>query len=119
MATGTRTMPIGTFSQKIQCQEMPCTTAPPTSGPIATAVPEMPDHTPSASPAAFGGEGVGQQRERERRDDRGAGALDGARGDQQIARRRQRGGGGGGGEHRRARSGTCACARSGRPARRR
>ena len=52
--------------------------------------------------AAFGGEGVGQQRERKRRDDRGAGALDGARGDQQVARRRQGGGGRGRGEHRRA-----------------
>ena len=55
MATGTKTMPIGTFSQKIQCQEMPCTTAPPTSGPIATAVPEMPDHTPSAIPRRSAG----------------------------------------------------------------
>ena len=43
-------MPIGTLIQKIQCQEMPSTTAPPTSGPIATARPEMPDQRPSTSP---------------------------------------------------------------------
>ena len=41
---------MGTLIQKIQCQEMPCTTAPPTSGPSATATPEMPDHTPMAMP---------------------------------------------------------------------
>ena len=43
-------MPIGTLSQKIQCHEMPSTTAPPTSGPSATPRPEMPDHAPIASP---------------------------------------------------------------------
>jgi hypothetical protein len=41
--------------QKIQCQEMPCTTAPPTSGPIATAIPLMPDHTPIAIPRRSAG----------------------------------------------------------------
>src|ERR1700722_9344163 len=100
---------------------MPCTTAPPTSGPIATAVPLTPDHTPIAiprrsagkaaassvsvsgvriaapapctaradrdggpadarphadrHPAPLGREGRRKQRERERREDRGAGAL--------------------------------------------
>ncbi len=44
------TSPIGTLIQKIQCQEMLCTTAPPTSGPSATAMPLMPDHTPIAMP---------------------------------------------------------------------
>src|SRR6187551_1089513 len=48
--SGSRIRPIGTFSQKIHCHEMPSTTAPPTSGPIATAKPAMPDHAPSAAP---------------------------------------------------------------------
>ncbi len=43
-------MPIGTFSQKIHCQEKPSTTAPPTTGPSATPSPETPDQMPSASP---------------------------------------------------------------------
>ena len=54
-ASGIRTSPIGTLIQKIQCQEMPCTTAPPTSGPIATAIPLMPDHTPIAIPRCSAG----------------------------------------------------------------
>ena len=36
--------------QKIQCQEMPSTTAPPTTGPSATPRPEIPDQAPSARP---------------------------------------------------------------------
>ena len=47
---GCRTRPIGTLSQKIQCHEIPWTTAPPTSGPKATARPLMPPHAPSAMP---------------------------------------------------------------------
>ena len=43
-------MPIGTFSQKIHCHESPCTTAPPTTGPNATARPLIPPQAPSASP---------------------------------------------------------------------
>ncbi len=43
-------------------------------------------------------EGLGEQGERERGDDRGAGALDGARGDEQAGGGRERGGSGGGGE---------------------
>ena len=35
-ASGSTASPIGTFSQKIHCHEMPSTTAPPTSGPMAT-----------------------------------------------------------------------------------
>ena len=50
VASGRSTMPTGTFSQKIHCQEIPSTTAPPTSGPIATARPAMPDQAPSAAP---------------------------------------------------------------------
>ena len=48
-------MPIGTLSQKIHCHEIPDTTAPPTSGPIATARPAIPDHAPSASPRLSAG----------------------------------------------------------------
>ena len=50
VASGSRIRPIGTLSQKIHCHEMPSTTAPPTSGPIATAKPAMPDQAPSAAP---------------------------------------------------------------------
>jgi hypothetical protein len=49
-ATGARAKPIGTFSQKIHCQERPSTTAPPTTGPSATPSPATPDQTPSARP---------------------------------------------------------------------
>ena len=42
--------PIGTLSQKIQCQSMPSMTAPPTTGPAATARPAMPPHSPIAMP---------------------------------------------------------------------
>ena len=51
-------MPIGTLSQKIQCHEMPSTTAPPTSGPSATPRPEMPDQAPIARPRFSGGNAV-------------------------------------------------------------
>ena len=54
-ASGASTRPIGTFSQKIQCHEMPETTAPPISGPIATARPLIPPHAPRASPRRSGG----------------------------------------------------------------
>ena len=43
-------MPIGTLMPKIQCQSRARITAPPTSGPSATAMPLMPDHTPMARP---------------------------------------------------------------------
>ena len=48
-------IPIGTLSQKIQCQEMPSTTAPPTTGPNAIARPPIPPHAPSATPRLSGG----------------------------------------------------------------
>ncbi len=54
-ARGTSTSPIGTLSQKIHCQAMPSTTAPPTTGPKATASPPMPPQAPSASPRRSGG----------------------------------------------------------------
>ena len=54
-ATGIRASPMGTLIQKIQCHEMPSTTAPPTIGPSATPVPLMPDQMPSAAPRRFSG----------------------------------------------------------------
>src|SRR6266496_1220792 len=42
--------PMGTFSQKIHCQAIPWTIAPPTSGPKATARPLMPPQAPRARP---------------------------------------------------------------------
>lgn len=48
--SGISARPIGTFSQKIQCQLIPWTTAPPTTGPAATASPAMPPHIPMAMP---------------------------------------------------------------------
>jgi hypothetical protein len=43
------------LSQKIHCQAIPSTTAPPTSGPNAIASPPMPPQAPSASPRFSGG----------------------------------------------------------------
>ena len=54
-ASGSSARPIGTLSQKIQCHEMPSTTAPPTSGPIATPRPVTPAQTPSARPRFWAG----------------------------------------------------------------
>jgi hypothetical protein len=44
------TIPIGTLSQKIQCHDRPCAMAPPTTGPMAIASPEMP-HADGAADA--------------------------------------------------------------------
>ena len=49
------TSPIGTLSQKIQCQSRPSAMAPPTSGPMAMARPAMPPHAPSATARRSGG----------------------------------------------------------------
>ena len=54
-ATGISARPTGTLIQKIQCQEMPSTTAPPTSGPRATPRPLTPDQMPIAMPRFWGG----------------------------------------------------------------
>jgi hypothetical protein len=51
---GSRMMPIGTFSQKIHCQEAPSTTAPPTSGPMAMARPPTAPQAPRARPRRSG-----------------------------------------------------------------
>ena len=47
--------PIGTFSQKIHCQAMPCATAPPTIGPAATARPVTALKMPMAQARRCGG----------------------------------------------------------------
>ena len=47
--------PTGTLIQKIHCQEMPWTTAPPTIGPAATPRPVMPPQIPIAAPRLSGG----------------------------------------------------------------
>ncbi len=44
------TTPIGTFTQKIQCQLRPCVMPPPISGPLATASPAMPPQIPTTAP---------------------------------------------------------------------
>jgi hypothetical protein len=48
--SGTTASPIGTLSQKIQCQSAALMTAPPTTGPPATASPPIPAQTPIAPP---------------------------------------------------------------------
>ena len=53
--SGIRTRPIGTFSQKIHGQAMPCATAPPTTGPAATASPVTLVKMPIAQARRCGG----------------------------------------------------------------
>ena len=53
--SGAATSPIGTFTQKIHSQLMPCTIAPPTSGPLATANPVIALKIPIAVPRRSGG----------------------------------------------------------------
>ena len=55
IATTDSATPTGTLIQKIQCQEAASITAPPTSGPSATAIPLIPDQTPRAMPRRWGG----------------------------------------------------------------
>ena len=52
--SGIAASPIGTFTQKIHCQSMPSTTAPPTSGPLATAMPVIALKIPIAAPRLGG-----------------------------------------------------------------
>ena len=49
-ARGISARPMGTLSQKIQCQLIPPAIAPPTTGPRATASPVIPPHSPMATP---------------------------------------------------------------------
>src|SRR5262249_5337065 len=43
-------IPMGTFTQKIQCQVRPSVIAPPISGPAATATPAIPPQIPTTAP---------------------------------------------------------------------
>ena len=53
--SGIAIRPIGTFSQKIHSQASPSATAPPTSGPLATAMPAIALKIPIAAPRRSGG----------------------------------------------------------------
>ena len=53
--SGAAIRPIGTLSQKIHSQSIPSTTAPPTSGPSATATPVIALNIPIAAPRRSGG----------------------------------------------------------------
>ena len=53
--SGIATSPIGTLIQKTHCQARPSTTAPPTSGPLATASPVIALKMPIAAPRFSGG----------------------------------------------------------------
>ena len=78
--------------QKIQCQELGLDhgAADERAERDGDAADARPDAERDA--ASFGREGVGEQRQRERRHDRGADALRGAGGDQQAVDGRERGG---------------------------
>ena len=54
-AIGMMATPMGTFSQKIHCQDAPSVTAPPTTGPTATARPLIAPQKPSAAPLRAAG----------------------------------------------------------------
>ena len=94
-ASGMRMRPMGTFSQKIHCHERPSTTAPPTSGPSATARPPTPPQAPRARPRLSRRHRRREQRQRERRHDGAAEALHRPGGDEGLDRggegRRRRG----------------------------
>ena len=69
---------------------MPSTTAPPTSGPNATARPAIPPQAPSASPRCSGGDRGAEDRQRQRHHDRAAETLHGPGGVEQLDGRRER-----------------------------
>src|SRR5260370_42097690 len=50
--------PMGTFTQKIQCQPSVWVMSPPTIGPDATASPPMPPQMPTMGPRFSGGKAV-------------------------------------------------------------
>jgi hypothetical protein len=54
-ASGINTMPTGTFNQKMYCHDQPLVTAPPTSGPRATAAPPIAPQMPRAALRRSGG----------------------------------------------------------------
>ena len=70
-----RHRPTGTLSQKIHCQASPSTTAPPTSGPLATAIPVTALNSPSAAPRRLGRERRGEQGQAEGQEHGRADAL--------------------------------------------
>ena len=78
-ASGTSTRPMGTLSQKIHCQAMPSTTAPPTTGPNATARPPIAAPRAERQPSLLGGTAATQDGQRQRHHDRGAETLHGTR----------------------------------------
>jgi len=88
------------LSQKIHCQATPSATAPPITGPLATARPGQPLQRADRRAAALRRERRADERERERHHERRSDALHGARGDQPLDRRRQRAGRRGDGEQR-------------------
>ena len=90
-ASGIVTRPIGTFSQKIHCQAIPSTMR--AADDRADRDREAGDPAPRAEDrAALLGRRVRREdRQRERRHDRGAEALDGAGDDQHLGAGRERG----------------------------
>ena len=89
-ASGIRARPIGTLTQKIRCQEESLRerATDERTGCDADAADRRPHAERQA--ALLGREGLGQQRQGQRRDDRGADALEGPGGDQEADRGRQR-----------------------------
>ena len=78
--------PIGTFTKKIHSQPRLSVSAPPTSGPTATAKPVVAPQMPNAVPRSLGRELLGDQGERGGEHHRPADALEAA-GDVQHRRR--------------------------------
>ena len=86
--------PIGTLIQKIQCQSMPCVTAPPTIGPNRDCETGEPAVDPDDHPAPLSRESGRQDGQTERQDDRAAEPLH-RPGDDQVGRVRRQGAGDG------------------------
>ena len=91
--------PIGTLIQKIVCHDQPCTTAPPTSGPLEIARPATAPQAPSAAPRRATGTAA-ESRVRVSGVTIAARALDRPRDDQPSGGRRERARGRAGGEDR-------------------
>ena len=72
-------MPIGTLMKKIDSQPMPSVSAPPTSGPMATAAPIVAPQIPNAVPRSRPWKARGEQRQRGGEHRRAADALQRAR----------------------------------------
>ena len=98
-ASAAAVRPTGTLIQKIQCQSSVSTMRPPSSGPSATPKPGDRRPQPERGRASLGREGGREQRQRERHEQRGPEALDGARDDELREVVRERAGSRGGREH--------------------